>query len=92
MFDPQRGIDNPGEPSDDGYILYTDEWANKFYFKNSLKNYPLSEGDVISILTEKDYSVDEHVGKIMLILPFFYLFNRIRSVVDYVLNKLFWYI
>ena len=30
-------------------------WRKKIYFDNDLENYPLSEGDLINIRTEKDY-------------------------------------
>ena len=34
-------------------------WRKKIYFDNDLENYPLSEGDLINIRTEKDYNFDD---------------------------------
>ena len=35
---------------------YDQEFTSKCYFDNDLENYPISEGDLINISTEKDYS------------------------------------
>ena len=37
-------------------VEFNNPLRRKFYFDNDLENYPLSEGDLINIRTEKDYS------------------------------------
>ena len=62
----------------------------KFYFDNDLENYPISEGDLINIRTEKDYSkyivysrIEDSERERDLNF-FFQLFHRIESVFKYI--------
>ena len=59
MFDSKRGETDPGEEHPGGPIKYPDRWSKQIYFDNDLENYPLSEGDLINIRTERDYSQEE---------------------------------
>ena len=42
-----------------GGLIVGNPWRKKFYFDNDLENYPLSEGDLINIRTEKDYTEED---------------------------------
>ena len=53
-------IDNNEERELPGGITVAgNPWSRKFYFDNDLENYPLSEGDLINIRTEKDYTLED---------------------------------
>ena len=66
-------------------------------FDNDFENYPVSSGDLINIRTEKDYNTYKYINPLELegfegdvgVSVFFYLFDRVGSVVDYVLNNFF---
>ena len=48
------------ERLDEESILRSDNpWHESFYFDNDLVNYPLSDGDIINIRTERDFSQKE---------------------------------
>ena len=58
-FIVEVGIHLPGEELEresffDGYTIFGHTARRKYYFDNNLKNYPISEGDLINIRTEKD--------------------------------------
>ena len=44
------------DPGGSGVIITAQRFTSKCYFDNDLENYPISEGDVINIRTEKDYA------------------------------------
>ena len=69
----------------------------KYLFDNFFENYPVSEGDLINIRTEKDYNTVKFINPLELkgfegdagVSVFFYLFDRVRPVIDNILNNLF---
>ena len=61
IFEIQRdmGIDEARMVYFHGDVRLESPFITKFYFDNDLENYPLSEGDLLNIRTEKDVGVGE---------------------------------